>query len=58
MTAFWILIGLASVAALVDWVAVARDDRRVEYAAKPAVLVALTLAAVVVRGRPGLLAGR
>ena len=47
MTAFWILIGLASVAALVDWVAVARDDRRVEYAAKPAVLVALTLAAVV-----------
>lgn len=47
MTAFWILIGVAAVAALVDWVAVARDDRRVEYAAKPAVLVALTLAAVV-----------
>jgi uncharacterized membrane protein YhhN len=47
VTAFWILIGVAAAAALLDWVAVARDDRRVEYAAKPAVLVALTLAAVV-----------
>lgn len=45
MTAFWILIGIALVAAVVDWVAVARDDRRVEYAAKPAVLAALALAA-------------
>ena len=47
MTAFWFLIGVAAVAALVDWVAVARDDTRLEYAAKPAVLVALVLAAVV-----------
>jgi len=47
VTAFWILIGVAAAVAVVDWWAVARDDRRVEYAAKPGVLVALTLAAVV-----------
>jgi len=47
MAAFWILIGVAAVAALVDWVAVARDDRRLEWAAKPAVLAALTVAAAV-----------
>ena len=46
MTIFWILIGVATVAALVDWTAVARADTRLEYMAKPAVLVALTLAAV------------
>ncbi len=46
MTIFWILIGVAAVAALVDWTAVARADTRLEYVAKPAVLVALTLAAV------------
>jgi alkenylglycerophosphocholine/alkenylglycerophosphoethanolamine hydrolase len=47
VTAFWILIGIAAAAAVVDWVAVARDDRRLEYVAKPAVLVALIAAAVV-----------
>jgi uncharacterized membrane protein YhhN len=47
VTAFWILVGLAAVAAVVDWVAVARDDRRLEYVAKPAVLAALTAAAAV-----------
>ncbi len=47
MTAFWILVALAAAASVVDWVAVARDDRRTEYVAKPAVLVALTLAAAV-----------
>jgi uncharacterized membrane protein YhhN len=47
VTVFWILMGTAAVAAVVDWVAVARDDRRLEYAAKPAVLVALALAAAV-----------
>jgi len=47
VTAFWTLLGVAAVAAVVDWVAVARGDRRSEYAAKPAVLVALTLAAAV-----------
>ena len=47
MTAFWILIGVAMVTAVVDWVAVARDDRRLEWAAKPAVLAALTVAAAV-----------
>ena len=40
-------VGLAAAAAVVDWVAVARDDRRLEYAAKPAVLAALTAAAAV-----------
>ena len=47
MTAFWILVGLAATAAVVDWVAVAGDDHRFEYGAKPAVLVALTAAAAV-----------
>jgi uncharacterized membrane protein YhhN len=47
VTAFWILVGLAAVVAAVDWVAVARDDRRLEYLAKPAVLAALTAAAAV-----------
>lgn len=45
MTAFWILFGVAVVAAVVDWVALSRGDRRSGYVAKPAVLVALTLAA-------------
>jgi uncharacterized membrane protein YhhN len=47
VTAFWILMGLAAVAAVVDWVAVARDDTRLEYVAKPAVLALLTVAAAV-----------
>ena len=47
MTAFWILMGLAAVAAIVDWVAVAREDTRLEYVAKPAVLALLTVAAAV-----------
>jgi alkenylglycerophosphocholine/alkenylglycerophosphoethanolamine hydrolase len=37
---------LAAFAAVIDWWAVATDRRRVEYAAKPAVLVALTAAAL------------
>jgi alkenylglycerophosphocholine hydrolase len=47
VTAFWILIGTAVVAAVVDWTAVGRDDARFEYAAKPAVLFLLTVAAAV-----------
>jgi len=47
VTAFWILMGLAAVAAIVDWVAVAREDARLEYVAKPAVLTLLTVAAAV-----------
>ncbi|MGA2837176.1 MAG: lysoplasmalogenase [Acidimicrobiales bacterium] len=47
MTVFWILIGVAAVAAVADWVAVAADRRTLEYVAKPAVLVALTVAAAV-----------
>ena len=47
MTLFWILVGVAAAAAVVDWVAVARDDDRLEFAAKPAVLAALTAAAAV-----------
>jgi uncharacterized membrane protein YhhN len=42
-----VLLGVAALAAVVDWVAVARDNRRVEYVAKPltmAALVAMTLA--------------
>ena len=48
--AFWSLVGLAVAAALVDWVAVAREDDRLEYAAKPAVLALLTAAAAVLPG--------
>jgi len=40
-------MGLAAVAAVVDWVAVAREDTRLEYVAKPAVLALLTVAAAV-----------
>ena len=47
VTAFWILVGAAVVAAVVDWVAVGRDDVRLEYAAKPAALLLLTVAAAV-----------
>jgi uncharacterized membrane protein YhhN len=42
-----LLLAVAAAAAVVDWVAVARDNRRVEYVAKPltmAALVAMTLA--------------
>jgi len=45
--AFWILLAVAAFVAVVDWVAVARNDDRLEYAAKPAVLALLTAAAAV-----------
>lgn len=47
MIAFWTLIAVAALAAVVDWVAVARDDDRLEYVAKPAVLALLTAATAV-----------
>lgn len=48
MALFWILLAGGCVAAAVDWFAAATSDRRLEYAAKPAVLVALTLAAAAI----------
>jgi alkenylglycerophosphocholine hydrolase len=48
VTAFWILMALAAVAAVVDWRAVATSDHRLEYLSKPSVLVALTAAAAVI----------
>jgi uncharacterized membrane protein YhhN len=48
VTAVWILMAVAGLAALVDWIAVSRSDRGLEYVAKPAVLVALTLAAAAI----------
>ena len=48
MAAFWILMGVAMAAALIDWVAVGSDDRALEYAAKPAVLAALVAAAALI----------
>ncbi len=48
MTAFATLMALAAVAAVVDWLAVGTANRRLEYAAKPAVLVALVTAAAVI----------
>jgi uncharacterized membrane protein YhhN len=44
----WTLVGLAAVAAVADWTAVATGNRSLGYAAKPAVLVALTLAAAAI----------
>jgi uncharacterized membrane protein YhhN len=48
MTTVWILLAVAAVAAVVDWVAVATTDPRLEYLAKPAVLVALVAAAAAI----------
>jgi uncharacterized membrane protein YhhN len=42
--AFWTLLAVAAGMAVVDWVAVARGDARLEYLAKPGVLVALVAA--------------
>jgi len=40
-TAAAVLLAVAAVAAVVDWYAVARDRRRIEYVCKPLVMVAL-----------------
>jgi alkenylglycerophosphocholine hydrolase len=45
VTAFWILVAIAAVAAVVDWIAVGTSNHRLQYPAKPAVLVALVAAA-------------
>ena len=47
VAAFVILMAVAAAAALADWVAVGTGRSRLEYAAKPAVVVALAAAAVV-----------
>jgi uncharacterized membrane protein YhhN len=46
--AVWTLLAVAVVAAVTDWVAVGTSRRRLEYAAKPAVLAALTAAAALI----------
>jgi uncharacterized membrane protein YhhN len=48
VTAVWILLAVAGVAAVADWTAVARSARRLELAAKPMVVVALTAAAAAI----------
>jgi uncharacterized membrane protein YhhN len=48
VTAVWILLAVAGVAALADWWAVGTGSRSLEYAAKPAVLAALTAAAALI----------
>jgi alkenylglycerophosphocholine/alkenylglycerophosphoethanolamine hydrolase len=48
VTAVWILLAGAAVAAVTDWVAVATSKHRLEYLAKPAVLAALVAAAAVI----------
>jgi uncharacterized membrane protein YhhN len=40
-TAAWVLLGLAALFAVGDWVAVVRGDRRLEYVCKPAATLAL-----------------
>ena len=47
MTAFWILIAATLVVAAADWWAVATDRRSVEYGLKPATMVVLIAAALV-----------
>jgi uncharacterized membrane protein YhhN len=47
------LLALAAVAAIADWVAVARGDRRAEYLAKPLTLVALVAVAVALDPQDG-----
>ena len=42
----WLFLALSAVAAVVDWWAIARSNRRVEYIAKPATLVGLILVAL------------
>ena len=42
----WILLAVAGAVAAVDWIAVARRPSRIEYVAKPAVMVALLGAAL------------
>jgi len=52
--AAWILLGLAGVAALVDWVAVATRRRPVEYVCKPLTMVLLIGAALTLEPVDGL----
>lgn len=47
-TLAWAALVVAAVAAVTDWVAVGRDDRRLEHLAKPAVLVAVVVLALAV----------
>lgn len=42
----WVLLGLAGVLAVLNWVAVARDSKSLEYATKPGTLALLVLVAV------------
>jgi alkenylglycerophosphocholine hydrolase len=48
VAAVWILLAVAGVAALLDWWAVGTGRTSLEYAAKPAVLAALTAAAALI----------
>lgn len=48
ITAAWVAVGLAAVAAAVDWCAVLADQVRVRCVAKPATLIALIAVAVLV----------
>jgi uncharacterized membrane protein YhhN len=52
-TLAWVALVVAAVAAVTDWLAVGRDDRRLEHVAKPAVLVALVVVALSVDAAPG-----
>ena len=47
MVTFWTFLVVAGVVAVIDWTAVARGDTRLEYLAKPGVLVALVAACAV-----------
>ena len=49
----WLLLSIAGVAALADWWAVARTDKRVEYVTKPATLLALISVAIVLEPSNG-----
>lgn len=54
MTAMaWAALGVAAFAAVVNWIAVARADKRVEYVAKPLTMLALLVVAVMLEPADG-----
>lgn len=49
MTPLWLVLAPTLVVAVVDWIAVATSSRRLEYAAKPLVMIGLIAAATVLQ---------
>jgi uncharacterized membrane protein YhhN len=58
VTAVWILIAMAAVAAVADWLGVGTANDRLQYAAKPAVLALLLAAAALIPAAHSVSGGR